>query len=130
MSLSISGSCPPVLLLLEAAASAGGVGVASGCPGIFWPSSPYFAMSSGLQGRGLFRSSCTHSSIQASRGVAYGFSLSLALAAAFGILLPLVVVAAARRAAWQGSAVRLFTLTAGLIGLVLFAFAGVLTWLV
>ena len=67
--------------------------------------------------------------LQASRGVAYGFSLSLALAAAFGILLPLVVVAAARRAAWQGSAVRLFTLTAGLIGLVLFAFAGVLTWL-
>ena len=64
-----------------------GPGVASCVSCTFCPSSPHLAMSSGVQGRGLFWSIWTHSRIQASRGEMPFFSASAAHLSSSGVVL-------------------------------------------
>ncbi len=67
---------------------------------------------------------------EAARGAAYGFALELSLAALFGCVLPLAVVAIARRhGAWPGSATRLFCVASGAVTALFAALAAVIHWL-
>ena len=62
---------------------------------------------------------------EAERGVKHGFAFELALAAAFGLLIPLAVVAIARRrGAWSGPSSRLFCIAAFAIAALFFVLAG------
>jgi hypothetical protein len=62
---------------------------------------------------------------EAERGVKHGFALELALAAAFGLLIPLAVVAVARRrGVWSGSSTRLFCIAAFAIAALFLVLAG------
>jgi hypothetical protein len=67
---------------------------------------------------------------EAARGAAYGFGLELSLAVLFGCVLPLSVVAIARRrGAWPGPATRLFCLATGAVTALFALLAGVIHWL-
>jgi hypothetical protein len=78
---------------------------------------PFFAMSAFL-------------AFEAARGAANGFALELSLAALFGCVLPLAVVAIAqRRGAWPGPATRLFCLAAAAIAGLFALLAAFTHWL-
>ena len=63
---------------------------------------------------------------EAERGVKHGFAFELALAATFGLLIPLAVVAVARRRnAWSGPSSRLFCIAAFAIAALFLVLAGV-----
>jgi hypothetical protein len=67
---------------------------------------------------------------EAARGAAHGFAFELALAVLFGCILPLIVVAVARRRGmWPGSATTLFCLAAGAIAALFGVLAGLIHWL-
>src|SRR5262245_8978480 len=62
------------------------------------------------------------------RGVKHGFAFELALAAIFGLLIPLAVVAVARRrGAWSGPSSRLFCIAAFAIAALFVLLAGIVS---
>jgi hypothetical protein len=62
---------------------------------------------------------------EAERGVKHGFAFELVLATVFGLLIPLAVVAIARRRnAWSGPSSRLFCMAAFAIAALFFVLAG------
>jgi hypothetical protein len=66
---------------------------------------------------------------EAVRGVAHGFAFEVVLATIFSLLLPLGVVAVARRrAAWSGPSTRLFCLAAFAIAGLFTLLAGFMSW--
>ena len=65
---------------------------------------------------------------EAERGVKHGFALELALAATFALLIPLAVVALARRrGAWSGPSSRLFCIAAFAIAAFFLLLAGIVS---
>ena len=66
---------------------------------------------------------------EAQRGVRHGFAFELALATTFALLIPLAVVAIARRrGAWSGPSTRLFCITAFAIAALFTLLAGITSW--
>jgi hypothetical protein len=62
---------------------------------------------------------------ESERGVKHGFAFELVLATVFGLLIPLAVVAIARRRnAWSGPSSRLFCMAAFAIAALFFVLAG------